>query len=130
MEDSASRRQVQIKPEVVTVGTEEFKPDISGFLDQKGTMGTGDIGDSPDRAISNPVGTIMGTSLGFFIPLTMLYKFTPLGSWINTRVLGRDKLMDNMKKNELEYLLNTAQTRDTDSGDTMYRIKYNSVLNE
>ncbi|KMZ88686.1 hypothetical protein PVBG_05542 [Plasmodium vivax Brazil I] len=74
MEDSASRRQVQIKPEVVTVGTEEFKPDISGSLDQKGTMGTGDIGDSPDRAISNPVGTIMGTSLGFFIPLTMLYK--------------------------------------------------------
>ncbi|CAI7721650.1 Plasmodium vivax Vir protein, putative [Plasmodium vivax] len=77
-----------------------------------------------------PIGTIIGTSLGFFIPLTMLYKFTPLGNWVNTRVLGRDKLMDNMKKNELEFLLNSAQTQEMNSGDIKYRIKYNSVLNE
>ncbi|SCA59586.1 Plasmodium vivax Vir protein, putative [Plasmodium vivax] len=80
--------------------------------------------------IPKSMGTIIGTSFGFFIPLTMLYKFTPLGSWINTKVLGRDKLMDNMKKNELEYILNNAQTQDINTGDTIYRIKYNSALNE
>ncbi|SCA60732.1 Plasmodium vivax Vir protein, putative [Plasmodium vivax] len=79
---------------------------------------------------SKPIGTIIGTSFGFFIPLTMLYKFTPLGNWVNTKVLGRDKLMDNMKKNELEFLLNNTQTQDVNSGDTIYRIKYNSALNE
>ncbi|CAI7724318.1 PIR protein [Plasmodium vivax] len=86
--------------------------------------------DSPSANIPNPAGTIIGTSFGFFIPLTMLYKFTPLGNWVNTKVLGRDKLINNMKKNELEFLLNNAQTQDVNSGDTIYRIKYNSALNE
>ncbi|VVA00368.1 PIR protein, partial [Plasmodium vivax] len=66
----------------------------------------------------------------FVLPLITIYRFTPLGNWVNTRVLGRDKLMDNMKKNEVEFLLNNAQTQDINSGDTIYRIKYNSTLNE
>ncbi|CAI7718682.1 Plasmodium vivax Vir protein, putative [Plasmodium vivax] len=54
-------------------------------------------------------------------------KFTPLGNWVNTKILGRNKLMDNMRKNEREFLLNSALTRDINSGDMIYRIKYNSV---
>ncbi|SCA82162.1 VIR protein [Plasmodium vivax] len=86
--------------------------------------------DSPSAKTNSPAGTIIGTSLGFVLPLITIYRFTPLGNWVNTKVLGRDKLMDNMKKNELEFLLNSAQTQEMNSGDIKYRIKYNSVLNE
>ncbi|CAI7721670.1 PIR protein [Plasmodium vivax] len=83
--------------------------------------------DLPSANTPPPAGTIIGTTLGFFIPLTMLYKFTPLGNWVNTKILGRDKLIDNMRKNERDFLLNSAQSRDINSGDIIYRIKYNSV---
>ncbi|CAI7718319.1 Plasmodium vivax Vir protein, putative [Plasmodium vivax] len=86
--------------------------------------------ESPSAKTPTPVGTIIGTSLGFVLPLITIYRFTPLGNWVNTKILGRDRLMDNMKKNELEFLLNSAQTQDMYSGDTKYRIKYNSALNE
>ncbi|GAB69636.1 hypothetical protein PCYB_003850 [Plasmodium cynomolgi strain B] len=51
-------------------------------------------------------------------------------SWINSKILGRDKILDNMKKNEQNFLLNSEQTGDINSDDTIYIIKYNSVLNE
>ncbi|GAB69595.1 hypothetical protein PCYB_003440 [Plasmodium cynomolgi strain B] len=91
---------------------------------------------SSDAAASQALSNVktlpiaLGTISGVTSILALLYKFTPLGLWINTKILGRDKLLDNIKKNEQQFLLNTAHIRDINSGDTIYRIKYNSVLNE
>ncbi|CAG9480934.1 unnamed protein product [Plasmodium vivax] len=79
-----------------------------------------------DEKFSSPVGTIIGTSLGFVVPLITIYKFTPLGSWINTKVLGRDNILKNMERNNQHLLLNSTENREINLGDTMYRIKYNS----
>ncbi|KNA02225.1 hypothetical protein PVNG_04456, partial [Plasmodium vivax North Korean] len=79
-----------------------------------------------DENISNPVGTIVGTSLGFFVPLITIYKFTPLGSWLNTKVLGRNKIQKNMERNNQHLLLNSTENREINLGESMYRIKYNS----
>lgn len=79
-----------------------------------------------DDNISNPLGTIIGTSLGFVVPLITIYKLTPLGSWINTRILGRNNILKNMERNNQQLLLNSTENREINLGETMYRIKYNS----
>ncbi|SCA59751.1 VIR protein [Plasmodium vivax] len=79
-----------------------------------------------DDNMSSPVGTIIGTSLGFVVPLITIYKFTPLGSWINTKVLGRNKILKNMERNNQHLLLNSTENGEINLGDTMYHIKYNS----
>ncbi|SCA60836.1 VIR protein [Plasmodium vivax] len=139
-----SEQQTQGTPELGSPGirtheVREFAEGVSvGGTDKEETTtffqtqsGGNDISTEPPSAkTSNPAGTIIGTSLGFVLPLITIYRFTPLGNWVNTKVLGRDKLKENMKKNEREFLLNNAQTQDINSGDTRYHIKYNSVLNE
>ncbi|CAI7721699.1 Plasmodium vivax Vir protein, putative [Plasmodium vivax] len=84
-------------------------------------------GDSPKDNASNPVRTITYTSLGLVLPLATLYRFTPLGSWVNTKILGKNKLMDNMKKNHYELLLNDVRNGDMSLNDITYSISYNSA---
>ncbi|KMZ88705.1 hypothetical protein PVMG_05746, partial [Plasmodium vivax Mauritania I] len=79
-----------------------------------------------DGNTSNPVGTIIGTSIGFVVLLITIYKFTPLGSWINTRILGRNNILKNMERNNQQLLLNSTENGEINLGETMYRIKYNS----
>ncbi|SCA83482.1 Plasmodium vivax Vir protein, putative [Plasmodium vivax] len=79
---------------------------------------------------TNPVGTIVGTSLGFVLPLITIYRFTPLGSWINTKIFRKDRLMENMKINERELLLNSSGIGETNFDNTRYQIMYNSAHNE
>nr|CAB96711.1 vir24 [Plasmodium vivax] len=79
---------------------------------------------------TNPVGTIVGTSLGFIIPLITLYKFTPLGSWVNTKIFRKDRLMENMIRNERELLLNSSGIGETNFDNARYQIMYNSAHNE
>ncbi|CAI7719064.1 Plasmodium vivax Vir protein, putative [Plasmodium vivax] len=88
------------------------------------------VSDIPSNSnVTNFAGTYIYTSLGLFLPLVTLYKFTPLGSWINTKILRKNNLMDNMKKNEQELLLNSSENREINFGNNMYHIKYNSVTN-
>ncbi|KMZ82939.1 hypothetical protein PVIIG_06212 [Plasmodium vivax India VII] len=54
-------------------------------------------------------------------------KYTPLGSWVSTRILGRNKLMENMKKNNYELLLNDVGNHEASLNDPMYHIRYNSA---
>ncbi|SCA59699.1 VIR protein [Plasmodium vivax] len=79
-----------------------------------------------DGNTSNPVGTIIGTSIGFVVLLITIYKFTPLGSWINTRILGRNNILKNMERNNQQLLLNSTENGEINLGETMYPIKYNS----
>ncbi|GAB69749.1 hypothetical protein PCYB_004980 [Plasmodium cynomolgi strain B] len=48
--------------------------------------------------------TIFSIILSISVFSIITYKFSPFGSWINTKILGRNKLMENMKKNNYELL--------------------------
>ncbi|GAB69466.1 hypothetical protein PCYB_002150 [Plasmodium cynomolgi strain B] len=50
-------------------------------------------------------------------------------SWINNKILGENKPMDNMKRNRNELLLNDIGNREMTLNDTMYHIRYNSAAN-
>ncbi|SCA59791.1 VIR protein [Plasmodium vivax] len=80
--------------------------------------------------ISNSTGTIIGTSLGFVLPLITIYRFTPLGSWINTKIFRKDRLIENMKRNERELLLNSSGIGEMNFDNTRYHIMYNSANSE
>ncbi|CAI7717557.1 Plasmodium vivax Vir protein, putative [Plasmodium vivax] len=82
---------------------------------------------TPNDNTPIPVGTITYTSLGLVLPLVTLYRFTPLGSWVNTKLLGRNKILKNIKKNNEYLLLNSTENPDIHLDDAMYRIKYNSA---
>ncbi|GAB69723.1 hypothetical protein PCYB_004720 [Plasmodium cynomolgi strain B] len=56
--------------------------------------------------------------------------YTPLGSWIKTKLLRRNKLMENMKRNNYELLLNDIENSQAGLKDTMYHIRYNSSSNQ
>ncbi|SCA59627.1 VIR protein [Plasmodium vivax] len=101
------------------VGTEDHADHMSG---SGSDIPKGQTDDNP----SNSAGTIKGTSLGFVVPLITIYKFTPLGSWINTKVLGRNKILKNMEINNQHLLLNGTENGEINLGESMYRIKYNS----
>ncbi|CAI7718345.1 Plasmodium vivax Vir protein, putative [Plasmodium vivax] len=92
--------------------------------------GISDISEEiPNLNTSNPVGTIIGTSLGFVLPLITMYKFTPLGTWINTKILGRNNIMKNIKNNNQDFLLNSSENPEMKLGDTMNRVTYSSATN-
>ncbi|SCA60831.1 Plasmodium vivax Vir protein, putative [Plasmodium vivax] len=82
--------------------------------------------DSPIPDITNKAGTVGATLAGSSLFLLMMYKYTPLGSWVSTKILGRNKLMNNMKKNNYELLLNDVGNHEASLNDTMYHIRYNS----
>ncbi|VUZ99564.1 PIR protein [Plasmodium vivax] len=84
---------------------------------------------TPNDNTTIPVGTITYTSLGLVLPLVTLYKYTPLGTWVNTKILGRNKLMENMRKNNYELLLNDVGKHEASLNDPMYHIRYNSATN-
>ncbi|SCA59559.1 VIR protein [Plasmodium vivax] len=84
---------------------------------------------TPNDNTTIPVGTITYTSLGLVLPLVTLYKYTPLGTWVNTKILGRNKLMENMRKNNYELLLNDVGNHEASLNDPMYHIRYNSSTN-
>ncbi|KNA00897.1 hypothetical protein PVNG_05824 [Plasmodium vivax North Korean] len=86
--------------------------------------------DSPSAKETTPVGTIVGTSLGLVLPLITIYRFTPLGSWINTKIFRKDRLMENMIRNERELLLNSSGIGETNFDNARYQIMYNSANNE
>ncbi|CAI7718343.1 Plasmodium vivax Vir protein, putative [Plasmodium vivax] len=87
-------------------------------------------GDPNEEIMQPKVGTIGATLAGSSLFLIMMYKYTPLGSWVSTRILGRNKLMENMRKNNYELLLNDVGDRDANLNDTMYHIRYNSSSNQ
>ncbi|VUZ99480.1 PIR protein [Plasmodium vivax] len=82
----------------------------------------------PDTPIK--AGTVGATLAGTSLFLLMMYKYTPLGSWVSTKILRKDKLMENMKKNNYELLLNDLGNREMGLNDTMYHISYNSATKQ
>ncbi|SCA60771.1 VIR protein [Plasmodium vivax] len=87
-------------------------------------------GNSIEEITSPKLGTIGATLAGSSLFLIMMYKYTPLGSWVSTRILGRNKLMENMKKNNYELLLSDVGNQEASLNDTMYHISYNSSSNQ
>ncbi|SCA82026.1 Plasmodium vivax Vir protein, putative [Plasmodium vivax] len=110
---------------------------VPGILDprgpedeaSRGSMNEENNDDSPIRDMPNKVGTVGATLAGSSLFLLMMYKYTPLGSWISTKILGRNKLMDNLKKNNYELLLNDVGNHEASLNDTMYHVRYNSSTN-
>ncbi|EDL42763.1 variable surface protein Vir22, putative [Plasmodium vivax] len=140
-EDKGQQAQSQgIGGEALSVGSEGglFLTEIDvrgGHLDTEVTeslgnkqFGTEDNnGESSNYNASNHVRTITYTSLGLVLPLATLYRFTPLGSWVNTKILGKNKLMENMRNNNYELLLNDIRNSEMSLNDTTYSISYNSA---
>ncbi|GAB69530.1 CYIR protein [Plasmodium cynomolgi strain B] len=84
----------------------------------------------PNAVIFNSTGTVIGTSLGIVLPLIMIYRFTPLGSWINTKIFRKNKLMENMIRNERELLINNSGIGEMNFDNSRYHLVYNSAHNE
>ncbi|GAB69633.1 CYIR protein [Plasmodium cynomolgi strain B] len=84
----------------------------------------------PNALISNSTGTIIGTTLGFVLSLITIFRFTPLGSWINTKIFRKNKLMENMERNERELLLYSSGIGEMNYENTRYHVMYNSSPNE
>ncbi|KMZ95941.1 variable surface protein Vir24 [Plasmodium vivax Mauritania I] len=99
-------------------------------LTRQDPLDTAVSGDPLEAGITGKVGTIGTTLAGSSLFLVMMYKYTPFGSWINTKVLRRDKLMDNMNKNNYELLLNDVGDHKTNLNDPMYHIRYNSLTSQ
>ncbi|SCA60012.1 VIR protein [Plasmodium vivax] len=99
-------------------------------LNVEDPMITTSDGDANEAIMPPKVGTVGATLAGSSIFLLMMYKYTPLGSWVNTKILRKDKLMENMRKNNYELLLNDLGDRDVSLNDTMYHIRYNSSSNQ
>ncbi|CAG9479567.1 unnamed protein product [Plasmodium vivax] len=87
-------------------------------------------GDPSKSVMHKNVGTVGATLAGSSLFLLMMYKYTPLGSWVSTKILRKDKLMENMKKNNYELLLNDLGNREMGLNDTMYHISYNSATKQ
>ncbi|CAG9473066.1 unnamed protein product [Plasmodium vivax] len=84
---------------------------------------------SPISDMPNKVGRVDATLAGYSLFLLMMYKYTPLGSWVSTTILMKVKLIDNMKKNNYELLLNDVGNHEPSLNDPMYHIRYNSATN-
>ncbi|SCA59537.1 VIR protein [Plasmodium vivax] len=140
-EDKGQQAQSQgIGGEALSVGSEGglFLTEIDvrgGHLDTEVTEYLGNKqfgmednnGEPSNHNAFNPARTITYTSLGLVLPLVTLYRFTPLGSCVNTRILGKNELMDNMKRNHYELLLNDVRNGEMSLNDTTYSISYNSA---
>ncbi|SCA83587.1 VIR protein [Plasmodium vivax] len=110
----------------------ESTPDPEMFKTTEGFNGEDtsvpDIAVPPESIMNKNVSTIGATFAGSSLFLVMMYKYTPLGSWVSTKILGRNKLMENMEKN-YEFILNNVGNRETSLNDPMYNIRYNSTTN-
>ncbi|CAG9485611.1 unnamed protein product [Plasmodium vivax] len=105
-----------LEESVASIGTSIMGTDING---------DSSLPDTPSKA-----GTVGATLAGSSLFLLMMYKYTSLGSWVSTNILRKDKLMDNMKKNNYELLLNDLGNREMSLNDTMYHISYNSATKQ
>ncbi|SCA59797.1 VIR protein [Plasmodium vivax] len=109
--------------------TQLDNPSRTGDLNGEDAMIRSMHGNSIQAIMSPKVGTIGATFAGSSLFLLMMYKYTPLGSWVSTKILGRNKLMENMRKNHYELLLNDVRNDEASLKDTMYNIRYNSSSN-
>ncbi|VVA00003.1 PIR protein [Plasmodium vivax] len=109
----------------------ELDPQLpTGHLKGQDTVIIASDGNSIQAIMPPKIGTIGATLAGSSLFLLMMYKYTPLGSWVSTRILGRNKLMENMRKNNYELLLNDVGNHEASLNDTMYHISYNSSSNQ
>ncbi|KMZ94924.1 hypothetical protein PVMG_05535 [Plasmodium vivax Mauritania I] len=102
---------------------------VAGRLNDNSNMVSGPIDEASESMLPKNTGTIGATFAGSSLFLLMMYKYTPMGSWINTKILGRNKLIDNMNKNNYELLLNDVGNLESSISDPMYHIRYNSATN-
>ncbi|SCA60277.1 Plasmodium vivax Vir protein, putative [Plasmodium vivax] len=112
--------------------TEQVRSSYSGGEEsnEQGAIITTLIGEPPESSFPKNIGTIGSTFAGSSLFLLMMYKYTPLGSWVSTKILRKDKLIENMRKNNYELLLNDVGNHEATLNDTMYHISYNSSSNQ
>ncbi|SBT55760.1 PIR Superfamily Protein [Plasmodium ovale wallikeri] len=74
-------------------------------------------------------GSIVGPSFGMLLTLLFLYKFTPFGQWIHTK-LGRNKgEYNNLYEENSQSFLNTSDNEDINFDENAYSISYDSLVN-
>ncbi|SBS99427.1 PIR Superfamily Protein [Plasmodium ovale curtisi] len=89
--------------------------------------------DHVDIPLHTPVGVtipiVLVSLVGSFLLLLFLYKFTPFGIWLTSRIRGIKKMI-NIKENKYNsILLNTSDNEENDLEDRNYTIHYHSSQN-
>ncbi|SBT83162.1 PIR protein [Plasmodium ovale] len=75
------------------------------------------------------IGTILGPSFGMFFTLVFLYKFTPFGQWILSKI-GKNKIThSNLYEKNNQLLLDTSDNVHINSAHNSYSISYDSAVN-
>ncbi|SCA83804.1 Plasmodium vivax Vir protein, putative [Plasmodium vivax] len=134
--DRSATEYLQVRPHVEqavlkenlesTPFVETFKSEESEGFNSSPTTFPG-IEVHSESIMNKNVSTIGATFAGSSLFLVMMYKYTPLGSWVSTKILGRNKLMENMNKNHYELLLNDVRNGEMSLNDTTYSISYKSA---
>ncbi|SBT78578.1 PIR protein [Plasmodium ovale] len=74
-------------------------------------------------------GTVLGPSFATLFTSIFLYKFTPLGQWIRTKMRTSKGTHSNLYEENDQLLLNTLGTENINSDYNEFSISYDSVVN-
>ncbi|SBT53048.1 PIR Superfamily Protein [Plasmodium ovale wallikeri] len=75
------------------------------------------------------VGSILGPSFGTLFTMLILYKFTPIGQWINSKIGKNIETQSILCDENDESLLNISDSEHINFCDNSYLISYDSVVN-
>ncbi|SBT82919.1 PIR protein [Plasmodium ovale] len=74
-------------------------------------------------------GTILGPSFGTLFTMIFMYKFTPLGRWIQSKVVTNKEVHNDIYAESEQSLLSASDNDYINSDFNEYNISYNSVTN-
>ncbi|SBT02110.1 PIR Superfamily Protein [Plasmodium ovale curtisi] len=74
------------------------------------------------------VGSILGPSFATLITSFFLYKFTPLGQWIRTKMGSAKEAQNNLYNENNQLFLDTSDNKHTNFDEIPYRITYDSSV--
>ncbi|SBS95518.1 PIR Superfamily Protein [Plasmodium ovale curtisi] len=75
------------------------------------------------------VGTILGPSFGTLFASVFLYKFTPFGQWIHSKMGTGKGVLDNLYEENEQLSLDNLDNDNIRFGENPYLISYDSVVN-
>ncbi|SBT78566.1 Plasmodium vivax Vir protein, putative [Plasmodium ovale] len=75
------------------------------------------------------IGTALGPSFGTLFTFLFLYKFTPFGQWIHSKIGIRKGTHSNLYEDHDQSFLNSSDNEDINSDYNQYGISYDSIVN-
>ncbi|SBS90413.1 PIR Superfamily Protein [Plasmodium ovale curtisi] len=75
------------------------------------------------------VGSVLGPSVATLFATAFLYKFTPFGQWIHSKMGTEKGVLDNLYEENEQLSLDNSENDNIRFGENPYLISYDSVVN-